>query len=395
MRFHDQARLELLSGDGGSGCISFRREKFIARGGPNGGNGGRGGDISARAIAGLNTLLDYRYRRRIQSDRGQGGMGKLRSGRSGKDVVLDLPQGTQIFDEVDGKLLADLVSVDEQVLLCKGGRGGFGNAHFRSSTNRSPRLAQDGGVGERRNVLLRLKVLADVGLAGLANAGKSSLLRCISGSRTKVGAYAYTTLHPHLGMVMRDYEEAVFADLPGLIEGASEGAGLGHRFLAHTERCELLLQLVAIPDISVMECSASEMASSMLSRVLADYRIVERELSLYGSDLASKPRIILLSKCDILSGSLGLSDVEVERFRQRFASSIGFMVADDTACDTACDTAGDTTGDTAGEPDSSEASSSAVIDIMTISSFTRFGIEDMLARVFGILLEKRGELLHS
>ena len=379
MRFHDQARLELLSGDGGSGCISFRREKFIARGGPNGGNGGRGGDISARAIAGLNTLLDYRYRRRIQSDRGQSGMGKLRSGRGGKDIVLDLPRGTQIFDEIDGSLLADLVSEDEQVLLCKGGRGGFGNAHFRSSTNRSPRLAQDGGVGERRNVLLRLKVLADVGLAGLANAGKSSLLRRISGSRTKVGSYAYTTLHPHLGMVMRNYEEAVFADLPGLIEGASEGAGLGHRFLAHTERCELLLQLVAIPDISVMEGSSGARASSILKQVLADYRIVERELTLYGADLASKPRIILLSKCDILSESLGLSDVEIERFRQRFASSIGFMVA----------------GDTTTEPNSSEASSSAVIDIMTISSFTSFGIEDMLGRVFGLLLEKRGELVHS
>lgn len=386
MRFHDQARLELLSGDGGDGCVSFRREKFVARGGPNGGNGGRGGDIFAQAVAGLNTLLDYRYRRRIASERGQSGMGKLRSGRSGKDIVLDLPQGTQIFDEFDGKLLADLVSQNDQVLLCKGGRGGYGNAHFRSSTNRSPRMAQSGDLGERRNILLRLKVLADVGLAGLANAGKSSLLRRVSASRTKVGAYAYTTLHPHLGMVSRDYEEAVFADLPGLIEGASEGAGLGHRFLAHTERCELLLQLVSIPDEQILAelagVSAEDRATTLLHRVVADYRIVERELSLYGEGLSSKPRIVILSKCDLLSDALGFSCADIDRFRQHFASSIGYRVSGE-ALDTKSREANE-----AGETDE-RVTSSAIMDIMTISSFTSFGIEDMLSRVFSLLLERR------
>lgn len=386
MRFHDQARLELLAGDGGDGCVSFRREKFVARGGPNGGNGGRGGDIFAQAVAGLNTLLDYRYRRRIRSERGQSGMGKLRSGRSGKDIVLDLPQGTQIFDEFDGKLLADLVSRDDQVLLCKGGRGGFGNAHFRSSTNRSPRMAQSGDLGERRNILLRLKVLADVGLAGLANAGKSSLLRRVSASRTKVGSYAYTTLHPHLGMVSRDYEEAVFADLPGLIEGASEGAGLGHRFLAHTERCDLLLQLVSIPDEQILSeltgVSADDRATTLLHRVVADYRIVERELSLYGEGLSSKPRIVILSKCDLLSDALGFSFADIDRFRQRFASSIGYRVSGETL---------DTKSREANEAVETDerVTTSAIMDIMTISSFTSFGIEDMLSRVFSLLLERR------
>lgn len=398
MRFHDQARLELLAGGGGDGCVSFRREKFIARGGPNGGNGGRGGDISARAVAGLNTLLDYRYRRRIESERGHSGMGKLRSGRSGKDVVLDLPQGTQIFDEHDGRMLADLVSVGEQILLCKGGRGGYGNAHFRSSTNRCPRLAQDGDAGESRGILLRLKVLADVGLAGLANAGKSSLLRRVSGSRTKVGSYAYTTLHPHLGMVSRDYEEAVFADLPGLIEGASEGAGLGHRFLAHTERCELLLQLVAIPDEAVVREAATsagkttgkttdkttdkaaEIESILLSLVLSDYRIVERELSLYGEGLMSKPRIVLLSKSDLLSDGLGFSDAEIERFRLRFASSIGYQDSSQDSSETS--EASEVRG-------IGETVSSVIVDVMTTSSFTSLGIDAMLTRVFALLLERR------
>ena len=292
MRFHDFAKLELVAGDGGGGCVAFRREKFVPRGGPNGGNGGRGGHISARAVEGLNTLLDYRYRRRIASPRGGNGRGKDRSGQGGEDIMLDLPQGTQVFDEESGAMLADLVKTGDEVLLCRGGRGGFGNAHFRSATHRSPRMAQDGGEGETRRVILRLKVLADVGLAGLPNAGKSSLLRAISRSRTKVADYPYTTLHPHLGFVLRGYREAVFADLPGLIRGASEGLGLGHRFLGHMERCRVLLRLA--------EVRVEEKMADTVAGVVEDFGIIEGELKSYGGGLLEKRRSFVVTKVDLL-----------------------------------------------------------------------------------------------
>ena len=361
MRFHDQARIELIAGDGGDGCVAFRREKFIARGGPNGGNGGRGGDIYARAIAGLNTLLDYRYRRRIASERGGGGQGKMRSGRSGASIVLDLPQGTQIYDERDGGLLADLVSLEERILLCKGGRGGYGNAHFRSSTNRSPRMAQKGDIGEHRSIVLRLKVLADVGLAGLPNAGKSSLLRKISGSRTKVADYAYTTLHPHLGLVSRNYEEAVFADLPGLIEGASSGAGLGHRFLAHMERCSILLHLVEI-------ASEATSLAEIVERALTDFRVVEKELSFYGCGLLGKRRLLLLTKSDLLAGILdGISDEDL-------CAELCTRVRDELQ-----------RGRDATLPEGDRL----VEGVFLTSSLTGFGVPALLDRVFALLLEER------
>ena len=338
MRFHDFAKIELVAGDGGGGCVAFRREKFIPRGGPNGGDGGKGGHISARAVEGLNTLLDYRYRRRIASGRGGNGQGKNRSGRGGEDVVLDLPQGTQVFDEGSGALLADLVEAGEEVLLCRGGRGGYGNAHFRSSTHRSPRMAQDGGEGEMRRVILRLKVLADVGFAGLPNAGKSSLLRAVSRSRTKVAEYAYTTLRPHLGFVLRGYREAVFADLPGLISGASEGVGLGHRFLGHMERCRVLLRLAEVR----VEGEISDRAAG----VVKDFGIIGDELGRYGCGLLEKRRFFVVTKWDLL----GVEEAEALRVE---LGERGFG------------------------------------EIFMISSMTGEGLEGLLEAVFGVLEEEK------
>ena len=338
MRFHDFAKLELKAGDGGGGCISFLREKFVPRGGPNGGNGGRGGHISARAVEGLNTLLDYRYRRRIFATRGGSGQGKNRSGHGGEDIVLDLPQGTQVFDEASGALLADLVEAGAEILLCRGGRGGYGNAHFRSSTHRSPRMSQDGGEGEGRRVILRLKVLADVGLAGLPNAGKSSLLRSVSRSKTKVAEYAYTTLRPHLGFVLRGYREAVFADLPGLIRGASEGLGLGHRFLGHMERCRVLLQLA--------EVRVGGDISDIVSGLEEDFRIIGDELGGYGCGLLEKRRFFIVTKGDLLN--VGEAEVLREALGER-----GFG------------------------------------DIFVISNVTGEGIEEMLEGIFAVLDEER------
>ncbi len=311
MRFHDFAKLELVAGDGGGGCVAFRREKFVPRGGPSGGNGGRGGHISVRAVEGLNTLLDYRYRRRVASPRGGNGQGKNRSGQGGEDVLLDLPQGTQVFDEGSGAMLADLVEAGCEVLLCRGGRGGYGNAHFRSSTHRSPRLAQEGGEGEMRRVVLRLKVLADVGLAGLPNAGKSSLLRAVSRSKTKVADYPYTTLRPHLGFVLRGYREAVFADLPGLISGASEGVGLGHRFLGHMERCKVLLRLAEVRgEMTEMTGMTGAHTDKIAERIVEDWGIVGDELQRYGCGLLEKTCFCVATKGDLLG------EGEAEKLRE-------------------------------------------------------------------------------
>jgi GTP-binding protein len=286
MKFLDEAKIYIQSGAGGNGCVSFRREKFIEFGGPNGGDGGRGGDVIARAVEGLNTLIDYRFQQHHKAQRGGNGMGKDRHGANGKDIVLKVPVGTQIYDEDQETLLADLDRVGEEVVLARGGNGGFGNAHFKSSTNRAPRHANPGQPAEERTIWLHLKLIADAGLVGLPNAGKSTFLSAVSAAKPKIADYPFTTLHPQLGVFAVDGREFVMADLPGLIEGAHEGAGLGDRFLGHVERCRVLLHLVD---------GTSEDAG-------AAYRTVRKELEAYGEGLSEKPEIVALSKCDAMTG---------------------------------------------------------------------------------------------
>jgi GTP-binding protein len=285
MKFLDQAKIYIRSGDGGNGCISFRREKFIEFGGPNGGDGGKGGDIIAQAVDGLNTLIDYRYQQHFTAANGRAGMGKDRHGANGADVVLKVPVGTQIYDEDDATLLADLTEVGQRLVLARGGNGGFGNAHFKTSTNRAPRHANPGQAGVELTVRLRLKLIADAGIIGLPNAGKSTFLAAVSAAKPKIADYPFTTLHPQLGVVEVDGREFVLADIPGLIEGAHEGVGLGDRFLAHVERCRVLLHLV---DGTGEDAGAA-------------YKTVRAELKAYGHGLAEKPEIVALNKADALS----------------------------------------------------------------------------------------------
>ncbi|HKQ96080.1 MAG TPA: GTPase ObgE [Aestuariivirgaceae bacterium] len=285
MKFLDQAKVFVRSGDGGAGSVSFRREKFIEFGGPDGGDGGRGGDVWAEAADGLNTLIDYRYRQHFKAAKGGHGMGRSRAGANGVDAVLKVPVGTQIYEEDDATLIADLVNVGDRVRLAKGGNGGFGNEHFKSSTNRAPRHANPGQPGEERWIWLRLKLIADAGLVGLPNAGKSTFLASVSAARPKIADYPFTTLNPHLGVVRIDTLSFVLADIPGLIAGASEGAGLGHRFLGHVERCAVLLHLVDVtgPD------------------PVAAYRTVRKELKAHDPALAAKPEIVALTKADAVT----------------------------------------------------------------------------------------------
>jgi GTPase len=285
MKFLDEAKVYIASGAGGNGCVSFRREKFIEFGGPNGGDGGKGGDVIAQAVDGLNTLIDYRYQQHFKAKPGQGGMGKDRHGANGPDVVLKVPVGTQIFEEDGETLLADLAALGERVVLARGGNGGFGNAHFKSSTNRTPRHANPGQPGEERTIRLRLKLIADAGLIGLPNAGKSTFLATVSAAKPKIADYPFTTLHPQLGVARVDEREFVLADIPGLIEGAHEGAGLGDRFLGHVERCRVLLHLVD---------GTGEDAGEA-------YKTVRAELEAYGHELVGKPEIVALSKADALT----------------------------------------------------------------------------------------------
>jgi GTP-binding protein len=285
MKFLDEAKIYIESGAGGNGCVSFRREKFIEFGGPNGGDGGRGGNVIARAVEGLNTLIDYRFRQHHKAERGGNGMGKDRHGANGKNCILKVPVGTQIYDEDQETLLADLDRVGEEVVLASGGNGGFGNAHFKSSTNRAPRHANPGQPAVERTIWLHLKLIADAGLVGLPNAGKSTFLSAVSAAKPKIADYPFTTLHPQLGVFAVDGREFVMADLPGLIEGAHEGAGLGDRFLGHVERCRVLLHLVD---------GTSEDAG-------AAYRTVRKELEAYGEGLSEKPEIVALSKCDAMT----------------------------------------------------------------------------------------------
>jgi GTP-binding protein len=282
MKFLDQAKVYIRSGDGGAGSVSFRREKFIEFGGPDGGDGGRGGDVWAEAVEGLNTLIDYRYQQHFKARTGTHGMGRNRTGAKGEDVTLKVPAGTQIFAEDNETLICDLTQPGQRFRLAAGGNGGFGNQHFKSSTNRAPRRANPGLPGEEMAVWLRLKLIADAGLVGLPNAGKSTFLASVTAAKPKIADYPFTTLHPNLGVVRTDAREFVMADIPGLIEGAHEGAGIGDRFLGHVERTRVLLHLV----------SARE------EDVAAAYRTVRGELDAYEHGLAEKPEIVALSQID-------------------------------------------------------------------------------------------------
>jgi GTP-binding protein len=282
MKFLDQCKIYLKSGDGGAGTASFRREKFIEFGGPDGGNGGRGGDIVFEAVENLNTLIDYRYQQHFKAYNGRPGAGRLKTGASSDAVVLKVPVGTQVLDEDKETVLLDLTRPGQRVVFLRGGDGGFGNAHFKTSTNQAPTRKDLGWPGEERWVWLRLKLIADAGLVGLPNAGKSTFLAAVSRARPKVADYPFTTLKPQLGVVGFGGEEFVMADLPGLIEGASEGAGLGHRFLGHVERCRVILHLI----------------DGTEEDVVASYRMIRRELKAYGADLDQKPEIIGLNKID-------------------------------------------------------------------------------------------------
>ena len=301
MKFLDQAKIFIRSGDGGPGAVSFRREKYIPYGGPDGGNGGRGGDVWAEAVDGLNTLIDYRYRQHFKAAKGVHGMGRDRSGAKGEDVVLKVPAGTQLFEIDSETLIADLTEVGQRVLIAKGGNGGFGNAHFKSSTNQAPRNANPGQEGAERWIWLRLKLIADIGLIGLPNAGKSTLLARVTAAKPKIADYPFTTLHPGLGVVGHKGREFVLADIPGLIEGAHEGAGIGDRFLGHVERCRALLHLV----------------DSGGDDPVADWRTIRAELAAYGQGLKDKPEIIVLTKADLVA------DDDLAECRQRVARQSG------------------------------------------------------------------------
>jgi GTPase len=282
MKFLDEAKVYIRSGDGGAGAVSFRREKFIEFGGPDGGDGGKGGDVIVECVGGLNTLIDFRYQQHFKAKTGMHGMGKNRHGAKGADMVLRVPEGTQILDEDGETLVADLVEVGQTVCLARGGNGGFGNAYFKSSVNQAPRHANPGQTGVERTLWLRLKLIADAGLVGLPNAGKSTFLAAVSGAKPKIADYPFTTLKPGLGVVRLGDREFVLADIPGLIEGAHQGLGLGDRFLGHVERCSVLLHLV---DVTGGHAGQA-------------YKTIRRELDAYGHDISTKPEIVVLSKVD-------------------------------------------------------------------------------------------------
>ena len=288
MHFLDQAKVFLKSGAGGPGAVSFRREKYVEFGGPDGGNGGRGGDVVLQAVPALNTLIDFRYAQHFKAKRGAHGMGRDRTGAGADDLVIDVPVGTEVWSEDRKTLLADFTAPDQRIVLLEGGMGGRGNASYKSSTNRAPRQHQPGEPGEEMWVWLRLKLLADAGLVGLPNAGKSTFLNRVSNARAKVGEYAFTTLAPSLGVVSHRDREFVLADIPGLIEGAAEGKGIGDRFLGHIERCRVLIHLIDI---------AGEDPADAL-------RTVEAELEAYGHELADKPRLVALNKVDLADAEL-------------------------------------------------------------------------------------------
>jgi len=304
MKFLDQAKIFLKSGDGGPGCVSFRRERNIARGGPDGGDGGRGGDVILETVEGLNTLIDFRYRQHFKAGSGEHGKGKQRTGAAGESVTLQLPIGTQILAEDNETLLADLTRPGQRVVLLRGGDGGFGNLHYKSATVRAPRRADPGHPGQEMWVWLRLKLLADAGLVGLPNAGKSTFLAAVTRAKPKIADYPFTTLHPQLGVVYVDEREFVLADIPGLIEGAHEGHGLGDRFLGHIERCGVLLHLV--------DGTAEDVAGA--------YRTIRGELDAYDAGLPEKHEIVALNKCD------ALDDETIQARRLELADACGHEV---------------------------------------------------------------------
>ncbi|MEH6727407.1 MAG: GTPase ObgE [Hyphomicrobiales bacterium] len=326
MKFLDQARVYIRSGNGGAGAVSFRREKYIQFGGPDGGDGGRGGDVWVECVNGLNTLIDYRYQQHFRAKTGVHGMGKNRTGAHGADVVMKVPIGTQVLEEDNETLIADLTELGQRVLIAQGGNGGFGNARFKSSTNQAPRRANPGEDGIEKAVWLRLKLIADAGLVGLPNAGKSSFLASVTSAKPKIADYPFTTIHPNLGVVRQDARECVLADIPGLIEGAHEGAGIGVRFLGHVERCRVLLHLV----------------DGTSEHVVLDYKTVCDELAAYGGGLAEKTTYVVLNKIDAMSD---------EDIRQRAAEL-------------------------------SEASGS---DVMLMSGATGEGVENVLRAVFSMI----------
>ncbi|MEQ6203396.1 GTPase ObgE [Sulfitobacter sp. HNIBRBA2951] len=284
MKFLDLTKVYIRSGAGGGGCVSFRREKYIEYGGPDGGDGGGGGSVWAEAVDGLNTLIDFRYQQHFFAKNGQPGMGKQRTGKDGDDIVLRVPVGTEVLDEDQETVIADMTELGQRVQLARGGNGGWGNLHFKSATNQAPRKSNPGQDGVERTLWLRLKLIADVGLLGLPNAGKSTFLAATSNARPKIADYPFTTLHPNLGVVGVDNTEFVVADIPGLIEGAHEGRGIGHRFLGHVERCAVLLHLVDGTSETIAE----------------DYHTIIGELEAYGGELADKPRVTVLNKVDAL-----------------------------------------------------------------------------------------------
>ena len=284
MKFLDLTKVYIRSGGGGAGCVSFRRDKYVEFGGPDGGDGGNGGYVYAEAVEGLNTLIDFRYQQHFFAKSGQPGMGSQRTGKTADDVILKVPVGTEILDEDEETVIADLVTPGQRVLLARGGNGGFGNLYFKSATNRAPARANPGQDGVERTIWLRLKLIADAGLLGLPNAGKSTFLAAVSNARPKIADYPFTTLVPNLGVVGIDGKEFVMADIPGLIEGASEGRGLGMQFLAHVERCKVLLHLV----------------DGTSSTITKDYRTIIKEIEAYSEVLGDKPRILALNKCDAL-----------------------------------------------------------------------------------------------
>jgi GTP-binding protein len=284
MKFLDEAKIFIQSGDGGAGCVSFRREKFIEYGGPDGGNGGKGGHVYAESLDTLNTLIDYRYQQHFRAEKGHHGMGRLRTGKDGEDIVLKVPVGTQIFDDDKETLLADFTEKGQRIRLLRGGDGGFGNDYYKSSTNRAPRKATPGWSGEERWIWLRLKLIADVGLVGLPNAGKSTFLASVTRAKPKIADYPFTTLNPQLGVVYIHGEEFVLADLPGLIEDAHLGVGLGHRFLGHVERCRSIIHVIDVTEENIAD----------------NYQIIRKELELYDAGLENKKEFIALNKCDCL-----------------------------------------------------------------------------------------------
>ncbi|GMB83248.1 GTPase ObgE [Shinella zoogloeoides] len=284
MKFLDEAKVYIRSGDGGAGAVSFRREKFVEFGGPDGGDGGRGGDVWVEAVNGLNTLIDFRYQQHFKASIGTHGMGRNRTGANGASVTLKVPVGTQIFEEDNETLIVDLTVEGQRFKLAAGGNGGFGNAHFKSSTNQAPTWANPGLVGEEKTIWLRLKLIADAGLVGLPNAGKSTFLATCTRARPKIANYPFTTLHPNLGVATIDGAEFILADIPGLIEGAHDGIGLGDRFLGHVERTRVLLHLVSAQEEDVAKA----------------YKTVKRELEAYGGGITDKPEIVALSQIDVL-----------------------------------------------------------------------------------------------